>query len=256
MRKSGFQIGCQMICLSGSHWVVFTSNEKLQSSFHGGSRWPILTENRTENRCRFSASGWELSNTGVNPLPNRKLNMWTVFCNVCINFLNSQIWKEIRLELNDKPSRVTTFSTDLSFQNLFFWNLFEFSVQKSLLNQYLPHPESKSYQINSIKSCSSRSFQQHQRHIPIPLKFSAKISFNFSEEIIQFSRTFASQVQTPCNQAHAPLLVESFPKTSRTRSKASRFSDLIITKQNKLPSLIDRFVLTWQPSNWHNLQVV
>jgi hypothetical protein len=25
----------------------------------------------------------------------------------------------------------------------------------------------------SIKSCSSRSFQQHQRHIPIPPKFSA-----------------------------------------------------------------------------------
>jgi hypothetical protein len=47
--------------------------------------------------------------------------------------------------------------------------------QKSLLNQYLPHSESTSYQINSIKSCSSRSFQQHQRHIPIPPKISAMI---------------------------------------------------------------------------------
>ncbi len=84
--------------LSGSHRVVFTSSEKLQSSFHGSSRWPILAENRTANRCRFSASGWELSNAGVNPLPNRKLNMWTFFYNVCINFLNSQIWKEIMLE--------------------------------------------------------------------------------------------------------------------------------------------------------------
>jgi hypothetical protein len=44
--------------------------------------------------------------------------------------------------------------------------------QKSLQTQYL---ESKSYQINSIKSCSSRSFQQHQRRIPIPPKFSATI---------------------------------------------------------------------------------
>ncbi len=32
-----------------------------------------------------------------------KLNMWTLFCNVCIDFLNSQIWKEIMLELNAKP---------------------------------------------------------------------------------------------------------------------------------------------------------
>ncbi len=61
----------------------------------------------------------------------------------------------------------------------------------------------------------------------------------FSEEIIQYSRTFAPQVQTLCNQAHAPLLVESFPKTPRTSSKASDSMDLITTRQNKtnyLPS--------------------
>jgi hypothetical protein len=66
----------------------------------------------------------------VNPLQNRELNMWTLFCSVCINFLNSQIWKDIMLESNGKPSSVTTLSTDYSFQNLFFWNLFEFSVLK------------------------------------------------------------------------------------------------------------------------------
>ncbi len=38
---------------------------------------------------------------------------------------------------------------------------------------------SQSYQINSIKSCSSRSSQEHQKHIPIPSKFSATIQFNF-----------------------------------------------------------------------------
>jgi hypothetical protein len=54
----------------------------------------------------------------------------------------------------------------------FFWNLFEFSEAEI---KYLPHSESKSYQTNSIKSCSSKSFQQHQKHIPIPLKFSAMI---------------------------------------------------------------------------------
>jgi hypothetical protein len=45
----------------------------------------------------------------------------------------------------------------------------------TLKNQYLPHSESKSYQVNSIKSCSSKSLQQHQSHIPIALKFSATI---------------------------------------------------------------------------------
>jgi hypothetical protein len=89
-----------------------------------------------------------------------KLNMWTLFCNVYINFLNSQIWKEIMLELNRYPTNVTTFSSDFSFQNLVFWNLFEFSVAEITWNQYLPHSESKSYQINSVKSCSSRSFHQ------------------------------------------------------------------------------------------------
>jgi hypothetical protein len=50
-----------------------------------------------------------------------------------------------------------------------------FQQQKSLLNQFLPHSKYKFYQIDSIKSCSSRSFQQHQRHIPILPKFSLMI---------------------------------------------------------------------------------
>jgi hypothetical protein len=32
------------------------------------------------------------------------------------------------LELNDKPSSLTMSSTDFSFQNLGFWNLFELAV--------------------------------------------------------------------------------------------------------------------------------
>jgi hypothetical protein len=61
------------------------------------------------------------------------------------------------------PSKTWLFGIYLNFQ----W-------QKSIKNQYLPHSESKSYQINSVKSCSSTSFQQHERHIPIPQK---KISY-------------------------------------------------------------------------------
>ncbi len=57
----------------------------------------------------------------------------------------------------------------------FFGIYLNFQRQNSLKNQYLPHSESRSYQIKSIKSRSSRSFQQHQRPIPIPPKFSATI---------------------------------------------------------------------------------
>jgi hypothetical protein len=61
----------------------------------------------------------------------KKFNMWTLF-------LNSQIWKEIMLELNGKASSVTTLSTDFSFQNLIFWNLFEFSAAKVTLKLIFP----------------------------------------------------------------------------------------------------------------------
>jgi hypothetical protein len=57
---------------------------------------------------------------------------------VCIDFLNSQIWKEIMLELNGKPSSVTSSSTDFSFQNLVFWNLFKFSSAEITLKSISP----------------------------------------------------------------------------------------------------------------------
>jgi hypothetical protein len=53
-------------------------------------------------------------------------------------------------------------------------------------------------------------------HIPIPPKFSATIYLTFSEEIIQYSWTFAPQVKTSWNQPMQPLLLQSFPKTPRT----------------------------------------
>jgi hypothetical protein len=43
---------------------------------------------------------------------------------------------------------VNTSSTDVSFQNLVFWNLFQ--QHKSFKNQYLAYSKSKSYQINSL----------------------------------------------------------------------------------------------------------
>jgi len=161
-----------------------------------------------------------------------KLNMWTLFCNVCINFLNSQIWKEIMLELNnDKISFqvLPPFSTDFSFQNLVFFGIYvNFQWQKSLKNQYLPHSESKkSYQMNSTQS----SHQDLSNNTKGTFQFlrNVQLQFNliFSEEIIQYWRTSSTtQVQTPWNQADAPLLLllEIFPKRPRARSEASQFS--------------------------------
>jgi hypothetical protein len=64
--------------------------------------------------------------------------MWTLFCNVCMDFFNSQIWKEIMLELYGNSSTVTMFSTDFSFQNLVFWNLFEFSAANIIWKSLSP----------------------------------------------------------------------------------------------------------------------
>jgi hypothetical protein len=64
--------------------------------------------------------------------------MWILFYNVCIDFLNSQLWKEIMLEFNGKPSSVTTFSTDFSFQNLIFSSKNHFQINIShILNPNL-----------------------------------------------------------------------------------------------------------------------
>jgi len=109
------------------------------------------------------------------------------------------------------------------FKTWFFGIDLNFQQQKSLKNRDLPHFESKSYQINSIKSSSSRSFQHTKGTFQFLWSFQLWFNLIFNEEIIQYSRTFGPQVQTSWNQAHAPFLVESFPKTLRTQSEASRF---------------------------------
>jgi len=68
---------------------------------------------------------------------------------------------------------VTTSSTDFSFQNLVLKKIIWIFSGRNHFKIWI-----QVYQINSIKSCSSRSFQQHQSHIPIPPKFSATILFN------------------------------------------------------------------------------
>jgi hypothetical protein len=98
-----------------------------------------------------------------------------------------------------------------------------FQQQKSLKNQYFPHTESKIYQINSIKFCSSRSFQQHQRHVPIPSKFSARIQFNFQLRNHSIFKNFCKDTKNVNWSIPVPWISS------------------VQNKTNKLPSFIDRF---------------
>jgi hypothetical protein len=68
-----------------------------------------------------------------------------------------------------------TFSTDFPFQTLVFIIYLKFQQEKSLKIQYLSHLMFKTYEINFIKSCSSRSFKQYQKRVPIPLKNSVMV---------------------------------------------------------------------------------
>jgi hypothetical protein len=87
--------------------------------------------------------------------------------------------------------------------------------------------------------------------------FQLRFTLIFSEEIIQYSRTFALRVvlalrvQTSWNQAHAPLLVKELSKDTKNTIWSIRFggSHNYNTKQNKLPSFIDRLEARF--SHWH-----
>jgi hypothetical protein len=139
---------------------------------------------------------------------------------------------------------VTSSSTDFSLQNLVFLEFIWIFSGRNYFKINISHnSESKSYQINSIKSCSSRSFQQHTKGTFQFLRnFQLRFHLIFSEEIIQYSRTFAPQVQTswnqpsPCTPSHREL-----SNDQKRYLKHPSSVDLISTnKTNKLPSFIDR----------------
>ncbi len=92
----------------------------------------------------------------------------------------------------------------------------------------------KSYQINSIKSYSSKSFQQHQRHIPIPPKFSATVkkSFNIQKLLHRKSKCHGTKPMHPSSW-------RAFQRHQEHNLKHPGSVNLITTKQNKtnyLPS--------------------
>jgi len=116
-----------------------------------------------------------------------------------------------------------------------------FQRQKSLKSQCLQHSESKSYQINSIKSWSSIFPTTPKAHtFQFLQKFRLWFYLIFSEKFVQYSRTSTPQVQMPWNQADAPLLLQSFQKRPRTQSEASWFGAFHKYKQNKKTTLLHR----------------
>jgi hypothetical protein len=123
----------------------------------------------------------------------------------------------------------------------FFGIYLNFQRQKLLKNQYLPHAESKSYQRNSIKSCSWRSFQQHKRHTPIPFEifsydlilFLVKNSFNIQELLHRKSKRHETKLMHPSSP-------RPFQRDQERDLKHPSSVDLISTKQNKQTIFLQR----------------
>jgi hypothetical protein len=64
----------------------------------------------------------------VNPLQSKETQHVNIILQCMYWFFEQPNMEESMLELNGKPSSVTTFSAKFSFQNLVFKTLFEFSA--------------------------------------------------------------------------------------------------------------------------------
>jgi len=125
----------------------------------------------------------------------------------------------------------------------FFGIYLSFQRHKSLLNQYLSHSKSKSYQINSIRSGSLRSFQQHQRHIPIPKKLLATIEFNFQWRKYSIFKNF--YIASPNAMEPSPCTPPCWDLPKDSKNMIWSISvQWVSYLQNKLHSFIDRWLCT------------
>jgi hypothetical protein len=81
----------------------------------------------------------------------------------------------------------------------FFGIYLNFQRQKSFKNHYLPHSEYKSYQINSIKSCSSRSSNNTKGIFQFLWNFQLRFNLIFSSIFKNFCTTSPNVMeQGPC----------------------------------------------------------
>ncbi len=112
------------------------------------------------------------------------------------------------------PSKTQFFGIHLNFQ-------LQKPIFKSISPTFLNPDLTKQIPLNPAhQDLSNRT----KGTLQLLRNFQLQFNLIFSEEIIQYSRTFARrQVQTSWNQPYA-LLLDSFPKRPRTRSEASQFN--------------------------------
>jgi hypothetical protein len=121
----------------------------------------------------------------------------------------------------------------------FFGIYLGFQWQKSIRNQYLPHSESKSYQINSIKSLLIKIF-------PTAPKAHSNSSQIFSYDLIKRkNHSIFKKLLQHTSKPHGtkPMHRSSsraFQRHQEHDLKHPSAVDLITTKQNKLPFFIGR----------------
>jgi hypothetical protein len=140
---------------------------------------------------------------------------------------------------------VTTFSTDFSFQNLvfkkkLFWIFNDKNHLKINLSHILNRNFTKYIPLNLTRQDLSNNTKGTFHFLR---NFQLRFNLIFSEEIIQYSRTFAPQVQmswkpSPCTPPPRPEL--SFQRHKEHDPNQPSSVDLITTIQNKLSSFIDR----------------
>jgi hypothetical protein len=120
-----------------------------------------------------------------------------------------------------------------------------FQLQKSLFKSISPtflNPDlTKQIPLNPAHQDLSNSTKGT---LQLLRNFQLQFNLIFSEEIIQYSRTFAPQVQTSWNQPDALLLLKSFPRDQEFDLKHPGLVDLVSRhKTNKLLSFIDRLFI-------------
>jgi hypothetical protein len=130
-----------------------------------------------------------------------------------------------------------------SFQNLVFWEFiwifYDRNHFKINISDILNPNVAKCIPLNPAHQDLSNNTK---RHIPIPPRFSAPILFNIQWRNHSLFKNFCTTSPNVMEPSHAPLLVESFPKTPRTRSEASGFSRShnYEAKQNKTNNFLHR----------------
>jgi hypothetical protein len=156
------------------------------------------------------------------------------------------------LELNGKPSSVIMFSIDFSFHNLFFFLIiWIFSSRNHLkinISHILNSNLTKWIPLNLVHQDLSNNTKGTFQFL-----WNVQLQFNliFNEKIIQYSKTFALQVQVPWNQANAALLLKSFPKRPRSDLKHPGLVDLLSTNKTKQTNYLPSYIYMLFAKIWH-----